>query len=81
MIGIIIKHLRTQFNISQAKLAQETGISQSAIAKWEMNKTEATESNIVTLAKYFDVSTDYLLGLEEYQGLLNDKSVNKDTTK
>ena len=68
-------------NISQAKLAQDTGISQSGIAKWELNKTEATESNLITLAKYFDVSADYLLGLEDYQGLLNDKSIKNDTTK
>ncbi len=47
-------------------LSLETGISQSAIAKWELEKTEPTASAIIILADYFDVSTDYLLGREDY---------------
>lgn len=46
-------------------LAKATGISQSAIAKWELNKTEPTASAIVTLAKFFGETSDYLLGIEE----------------
>ncbi len=58
-----IKELRTQRNMSQMDLALATGISQSAIAKWELGKTEPTATAIITLAKYFDESTDYLLGV------------------
>ena len=58
-----LKELRTQRNLSQMELAKATDISQSAIAKWELGKTEPTASAIITLAKYFDESTDYLLGL------------------
>lgn len=46
-------------------LAQATGISQSAIAKWELNKTEPTASALVALSEFFDESVDYLLGLTE----------------
>ena len=46
------------------QLANETKISQSAIAKWELGKTEPTASAIITLAIYFDETTDYLLGLD-----------------
>lgn len=60
-----IKELRTQNNMSQMELSKATGISQSAIAKWELGKTEPTASAIITLAKYFDETTDYLLGLTE----------------
>ena len=60
-----LKELRTQRNLSQMELAKATDISQSAIAKWELGKTEPTASAIITLAKYFDESTDYLLGLED----------------
>ena len=45
------------------ELSQKTGISQSAIAKWELGKTEPTASAIITLAKFFGESSDYLLGL------------------
>ena len=47
------------------QLALKTGISQSAIAKWELGKTEPTASAIITLANFFNETTDYILGLEE----------------
>lgn len=58
-----IKELRIQKHMSQMDLALATGISQSAIAKWELGKTEPTATAIITLAKFFDESTDYLLGV------------------
>ena len=61
--GEIVKELRLQRNMSQMELSQKTGISQSAIAKWELGKTEPTASAIITLAKFFGESSDYLLGL------------------
>ena len=60
-----IKELRIQKQMSQMDLAKATGISQSAIAKWELGKTEPTASAIIVLARFFDESTDYLLGLTE----------------
>ena len=58
-----IKELRIQRNMSQMDLAVATRISQSAIAKWELGKTEPTASAIITLANFFGETTDYLLGL------------------
>ena len=63
--GERIKELRLQRNMSQMDLSLATRISQSAIAKWELGKTEPTASAIVTLAKYFEESCDYLLGLTD----------------
>ncbi|MBQ9782240.1 MAG: helix-turn-helix transcriptional regulator [Clostridia bacterium] len=60
-----LKELRTNVNLSQMQLSIKTGISQSAIAKWELGKTEPTASAIVTLAKFFNETTDYILGLED----------------
>ncbi len=45
------------------QLAKNTGISQSAIAKWELDKTEPTASALITLSRYFGESVDYILGL------------------
>ena len=59
-----LKELRMEKGISQMALAKATGISQSAIAKWELNKTEPTASALITLSRFFDESTDFLLGLE-----------------
>ena len=47
------------------QLAQAVGLSQSAIAKWELGKTEPTASAIITLAAFFKETTDYLLGVTD----------------
>ena len=60
-----LKELRISKNLSQMQLAQKTGVSQSAIAKWELGKTEPTASAIITLSKFFNETTDYILGLED----------------
>ena len=63
--GKILKDLRTERHLSQQQLADLLNISQSAIAKWELDKTEPTASAIVSVALFFDVSCDFLLGLKD----------------
>ena len=46
--------LRKKKGISQEELAHELNTSRQAISKWDLNK-------LVSLSKYFGVSTDYLL--------------------
>lgn len=60
-----LKELRTEHDLSQMQLANILGVSQSAIAKWELGKTEPTASAIILVAKYFNESTDYILGIVE----------------
>lgn len=64
-IGKIIYDLRIERGISQKELAEAIGVSQSTIAKLEVGRNEATASTIRKLAKFFDVSADYLLELED----------------
>lgn len=63
-----IKELRILNSMSQADLAEELKISQSAIAKIEIGKNEPTANTLTKLANYFKVTTDYLLGREEEDG-------------
>lgn len=58
-----LKELRTEKQLSQMDLARATGISQSAIAKWELSKTEPTASSLIILSEFFGESVDYILGL------------------
>lgn len=51
--------------VSQMQLTKMLNISQSAVAKWELGKTEPTASAIIKIAKFFDESTDYILGLTD----------------
>lgn len=60
-----LKELRTEKGLSQIILSQRTGISQSAIGRWELNQRIPTIENIITLCKFFDVTSDYLIGLED----------------
>ena len=60
-----LKELRLSNKLSQMQLSIKTGISQSSIAKWELGKTEPTASAIITLARFFNETTDYILGLED----------------
>lgn len=60
-----IKELRISKNLSQQQLADKLGLSQSAVAKWELGKAEPTASAIIAIAKFFNETTDYILGLED----------------
>lgn len=60
-----IKELRQEKGLSQMQLSKATGLSQSAIAKWELAQSEPTASAIIALAKFFGETTDYILGVED----------------
>ena len=60
-----IKELREQNNITQNKLANDLFIKQQTVAQWENGSRALKADSIISLAKYFNVSTDYLLGLTE----------------
>ncbi len=64
-IGSKLYELRSEKDLSQKDLAQAIGVSQSTIAKIEVGRNEATASTIRKLAKFFNISTDYLLELED----------------
>ncbi len=61
----IAKELREEAGLSQQKLADKIGLSSSAIARWELGQSEPGCNAILAYAKFFDVSADYLLGLED----------------
>ena len=66
-----MKELRTRFGLSQARLARQLGIAQSALNRYEHGKTAIPDSAVLKYANYFDVSLDYLFGrCDEPQGKL-----------
>lgn len=62
-----IKELREQNNITQNKLANDLFIKQQTVAQWENGSRALKADSIISLAKYFNVSADYLLGISEYK--------------
>lgn len=60
-----LKELRIDKNLSQRELSKATGFSQPAIARWECGLQIPNIEIAITFAKFFGVTTDYLLGLED----------------
>lgn len=65
MIGQTIRDLRKLKKMSQSELAKVVGVSQTTVTAWETGKAEPSSSAISSLADYFNVTTDYLLGRPE----------------
>ncbi len=60
-----LKELRTDQNLDQTQLARILKVSKGTICKWEKGVQTTDLDMIITIAEYFKVSTDYLLGLED----------------
>ena len=65
MISARIKELRVEKKISQAELAKAIGYGHAIISFWERGEKKPSSDAIIALAKFFDVTTDYLLGLSD----------------
>lgn len=61
--GIILSKLRIERHLNQKDLGMVFGVSTSAIGMWETNKRFPDLNMLIKIANYFNVSTDYLLGL------------------
>ena len=63
-MGQIIKNLRKGRGLTQEALAERLGVTYQAISKWENDYGMPDISQIVPLATIFDVSTDFLFGID-----------------
>lgn len=61
-----LKDLRVAKGLTTEQLSKATGISKSALNTYKNSDTkDIRHFNLVKLAKYYDVSTDYLLGIHD----------------
>ena len=58
-----IKELRESHNILQSELARVLKVNQGSISNWENHKSSPNEKNLIDIANFFNVSVDYILGL------------------
>lgn len=68
-----IKELRKRDELSQISFAENIGFSQAAISAWENGTREPGIEALIQIAKYFNVSLDYLVGESSIQ-IKNEKS-------
>ncbi len=57
-----LKALRNELKISQQQLADEIGVSQQSVNKYENQDVEPDIAVLIKIADYFCVSLDYLVG-------------------
>lgn len=60
-----IKELRKRHNMSQEALGAVIHTSQQAVSKMELNSCAISADLLIKMAQYFNVTTDYILGLSE----------------
>lgn len=76
MIGERLQELRKDHNISQAEFAKILGVSHYTVSSYECNRSDPDDKTKIIIAKLFDVSIDYLLGLiDEPYSFSRDKNI------
>lgn len=63
----ILKELREDNDKNQEEIARVIGTSQSYYAQYENGKRQIPFDRIITLAKYYNVSIDYIAGISNRQ--------------
>lgn len=67
--GDTLKSLRKKENMTQAQLAQKLGLTKSVISAYETGLRLPSYDILICIAKIYNVSTDYLLGIEHKQNI------------
>jgi len=70
----IIRNLRIKNKLSSKEFSKILNISESAISLYENGKRTPSISLIIKMADYFNVSTDYILGVTEKKHQFNTES-------
>ena len=62
--GQRVKELRIERDLTQESMAKEFNVHRTTVKDLEIRGKEPNYITLVKIAKFFEVSTDYLLGLE-----------------
>lgn len=77
MKGDRLSELRKDKGLTQEKFGQIINVNRDSISTYETNKSEAPYDVIIKIAKYFNVSLDYLFGLTDDPISYNPKNIIK----
>lgn len=69
MLNEQIRELRNIRGISQIQLANKLGVTKQSVSNWENDNILPSIKMLVKIANFFEVSTDYLLGLDKKRTL------------
>lgn len=60
-----LREMRQRKKLSQEKLSEELGVSRQAVQKWETGSSLPNIARLISIARYFDVSIDWLLSMPD----------------
>ena len=60
-LGEALKEHRTRCKMTQEFVAEHLGVSRQAVSKWENGTSDPSTSNLLALAKLYDISAEELL--------------------
>ena len=60
-LGETLKELRTGRNMTQEFVAESLGVSRQAVSKWENGSSEPSTSNLIAIAKLYEIPPEELL--------------------
>lgn len=60
-LGEVLKQHREQCRMTQEFVAEVVGVSRQAVSKWENGTSDPSTSNLIAIAKLFDLSAEELL--------------------
>ena len=63
--GKRLTKIREDKGLSLEEFAKEIGVSSPIIARWERSEFLLPMKTIIKIAKYFNVTIDYLLGIDK----------------
>ena len=72
-----LKELRIENNYSQYEIADLMGIAQVTYSHYELGRRSISIQNLVKIAKIYNISTDYLLGISDDKLRQNSTFVRK----
>ena len=65
MFGERFRELRVEKGLTTVQVGEAVGISDASVSRWENGLIIPKADSIYSVAKFFGVSADYLLGLED----------------
>lgn len=68
---IRIFELRKEHGLSQREAAKIFGVSQGTFNNWENSNTQPSIEQLISIARFFEVSVDYLIGNADDVGVIN----------
>lgn len=79
-MGERLKNLRIAKNLTQKQVSERLGIAISTLSGYELEEKHPSYFVLMKLARLYDVSTDYLIGMNENRNIdvtgLEEKEIN-----